>query len=299
MMIFNLIKIILAAFFSFLIVVSLVSDFFSKKTIENINYIFLSSRFKISANFPESLYDPIGVENSIVSRNIFNVTGEIPAEDFELSLDDLTSKNFYKVPCAPKSESLPVELLGIIYTGDPKTNLVTVQDPDIQGADVYHEGDPILDYNEYSVYRIVNSNTVEFRYGTKKICRSLPSADTTLTKELEQSSNSSDDSNAIVLTQEYVNAELGKGLSKIVNDVRIGPFMHNGKIEGFKIYSTTSALLKKVGLQNGDVVTQINNQKLDNPLKGVLIYETFQYEHKITFTIKRGAQTLTRKVIIK
>lgn len=298
MMFFSLIKIILAAFFSFLIVISFISNILSKQTIENINLILVSEKFRLNSAYLLISYNGSNVENTIVNRNIFNITGEIPAEDFEISLDELTSKNFYKVPCAPQSEPLPVELLGIIYTGNPKTNLVTVQDPDIEGADVYHEGDPILDYDEYSVYRIVDSNTVEFRYGAKKICRSLVVKNIALEKDADIAQNNNGD--VIVLTQEYVNSELGKGLSKIVNTVRIVPSIENGKIEGFKIFSIQpNSLFEKIGLMNGDVVTQVNNQALNDASKGFLIYDSFQYEHQITFTIKRGAQSITRKVMIK
>ncbi len=299
----HIIKVIIAAFFGFLIVKSFVSNFFANQTIGNVNLLLISKKFRTQSNYPQQYYDPSNIENSIVERNIFNITGEIPKEDFEFSPEELTSKNFYKVPCAPDSETLPVELLGIIYTGNSKTNLVTVQDPDVQGADVYHENDPILDYNDYSVYRIVNSNLVEFRHGAKKICRSLyEKEDKNIVEDFENNTpnSSNDDANAIVLTQEYVNEQLGTGLSKIVNSARIIPFTENGNVEGFKLFSIApNSLFEKIGLMNGDIVTQVNNQKLTDPSKGFVIYDSFQYEHEITFTVKRGAQIIRRKVIIK
>jgi len=304
MIFLSVIRIFITAFFIFIVVVSFLANFFSSKTIQNVNTLLSLKMVPSSDKQTVEKYNEFQNSNAILFRNLFNVTGKIPKEDLEISSDDLTAKNFYKVPCAPSSETLPVTLVGIIYTANPKTSLVTVQDPDVIGADVYHEGDPLLDYNDYSVYRIVNSNTVEFRYGTKKICRLLgPSKEEVskvFGKETNEKQDSDDMSGAIVLTQDYVNSQLGEGLSKIVNTARIVPVMENGAVEGFKVFSIEkNTLFEKIGFQNGDIVTKVNNQTLTDPSKGFIIYDSFQYEHQITFTIKRGNEMITRKVIIK
>lgn len=295
-------KLFIFAFWCFIVCVSLVSDSIATKTIANVNFILKIQNSKQFKNPIQISFNSIIAEKNIINRNIFNVTGEIPKEDMESGSKKNDYAIFLKQPCEPPSESLPVNLVGIIYTGDSKTNLVAVQDPDIDGVDVYHEGDKILDYGSYSVFRIPNPTIAEFRYGGKKICRSLVSSATNVVQNPDADSNSSEevDANTVVLTRDEITQNTGQGLSKLINTVRIAPSIAGGNVEGFKVFSITkNSLFDKIGLQEGDVVLQINDQKLDNPTKGMVIYESLQYENQIEFTIKRGTDRVTRKVIIK
>lgn len=301
-----ILKLLIGAFFCFVIFVSIVSNNLMTKIISNANSILRVQAMNKTRYTHQNTYNEILTQKTIITRNLFNVTGEIPAEDLEYGNN--TETNFALVPCAPTSEPLPVTVLGIIYTNDPKKNLVTVQDPDVEGADVYHEGDQLLDNNAYSIYRIVNSTNVEFRYGSKKICRSLVSGLPSVVQNsngifaIGQNSTEADetDPNAIVLTHDYIESELGAGFSKIINTVRFAPSIVDGQTEGFKIFSIAAeSLFEKIGLKNGDIITEINNQKLTDPSKGFLIYNSFQYDNQITINAKRGTERVTRKVIIK
>lgn len=301
----TILKIFILAFWCFIICVTFVSDSLVSKIIINVESILKIQKTKKIKNQIQVSFNPTLAEKNIINRNIFNVTGEIPREDRASESKKNDYAMFLKQPCEPPSESLPVEVMGIIYTGDAKTNLVAVQDPDIDGVDVYHEGDKILDYGSYSIFRIPNSTFVEFRYGGKKICRSLVSSSTNVIQspdvgEESGSASETSDANTVILTRDEITQNTGQGLSKLINTVRIAPSISDGSVEGFKVFSITpNSLFDKIGLQEGDVVLQINDQKLDNPTKGMVFYESLQYDNQVVYTVKRGTERVTRKVIVK
>lgn len=230
-----------------------------------------------------------------MARNIFNNSGEIPYEDTPEGSESFILKNFDKVPCA-QTEKLPVQLVGIIYTGNPETNLVSIKDPQASIADVYKVGQPIIDNETYILYKVASPVSIEVRHDKKKICVSL-------NPQNYNTSNvpaAAQDSENISLENSFVTEQLGPGFSKILNSARLVPQIIDGKTTGFRIFAIAKdSLFDKIQLMNGDVIKNVNGINLEDSSQGFKIYEAFQDENNITLQIQRNNETLTKKVSVQ
>lgn len=232
---------------------------------------------------------------NIVARNIFNTSGEIPYEDTPEGGRNALIENFDKVVCTP-GVKLPVELLGIIYTANPKTTLVTLKDPMVSFADVYRVGENIIGYEAFSVYKVTDPRTVQFREGNKKICLSL----VPVQPNAPSPTGSSQGSDSYTLSLAFVNDELGPGFSKILSTARLVPEITNDKAVGFKIFAISSgSLFDKIKLENGDIITNVNGINLEDASQGFKVYEAFQEDSEITLQIIRNGNVVTKKVTVQ
>ncbi|WP_397599276.1 hypothetical protein [Silvanigrella sp.] len=239
----------------------------------------------------------IQLRKSVISRNIFNKLGTIPSEDLDDNPLGLI-KNFEEVPCSNQEEKLPVELVGILFTGNPKTNLVTFKDSRVETADVYREGQHIIEYDAYEIYKIASPSGVQLRNQNKKICLFTGSQQRAAAKKTEDSSGNEDQ--VTELDSEFVSEQIGPGFSRILNSARLVPESMNGKTIGFKIYGITSgSLFEKIKLENGDVITSVNGINLEDPSQGFKIYEALQDETNITLQIKKAGGQMTKKVTVR
>lgn len=232
----------------------------------------------------------------ILERNIFNLAGTIPFEDMDSESEEYLLSHFEKVPCSTTEKS-PVELLGIIYTENSKTNLVTMKDTQATNADVYHEGDAIFDHDGYSVYKVISPVSVQLRKKKIKICLSLPAASNIITTETQSPTENLESYN---LKLDFVKSELGDGFSKILASARLVPEVTNDKMQGFKIFSINSGtIFDSIKLENGDIIQNVNGVNLQDPEQGFKIYEAFQDENNITLNILRNGVVITKKVTIQ
>jgi type II secretion system protein C len=238
------------------------------------------------------------IKKYVLARNIFNIAGTIPPED----LDDNTAgliKNFDSVPCSESEGKLPFELVGILYTGNPKTNLVTFKDSRVETADVYREGQNIIEYDTYQIYKIASPSAVQLRNQNKKICLFTGSQAKSLANNSEDRP-AVDNDQVFELDSEFVSEQIGPGFSKILNSARLVPEAIDGKTIGFKIYGITAgSLFEKIRLENGDVITNVNGINLEDPSQGFKIYEALQDETNITLHIKRAGVQMTKKVTVR
>ncbi len=235
------------------------------------------------------------IQKNILARNIFNKEGTIPYTDTAQGNEDFLLKNFEKVPCT-LNEKLPVSLIGIIYSGNPKTNLVSVKDPTVNIADVYKEGQQIIDHNNFTLYKVTGPATAEFKKGYKKICVSLYSD-----KEIQEiEANTILPVDAIALNFAFVQEQIGPGFSKILTSARLTPEIVEGKTVGFKIFAIAKdSLFDKIQLLNGDIIKKINGIDLTDAAQGFKIYEVFKDENSIGLEIERNGDRLSKKVTVK
>ena len=234
------------------------------------------------------------VQQNIMTRNIFNHEGEIPFEDTPEGSEGFIAKNFEKAPCSA-NDKFPLEVIGIVYTGNPETSLVSIKDPNAAMADVYKVGQELIDNEAYSVYKIPDNRNVEFRHDRIKICVEITPA-----FKMEGAAPSISSRPSVTLTSSFVTEQLGPGFSKILNSARMIPEIIDGKTIGFKIFAIAKdSLFDKIQLVNGDVIKNINGINLQDSSQGFKIYEAFQDENTIVLEIQRNGQTTTKRVSVQ
>ena len=95
-----------------------------------------------------------------------------------------------------------------------------------------------------------------------------------------------------MLEEKYVQDELGPGFGTIIQKARLVPNTADGQMNGFKIFAIDQAsLLGKTGLQNGDIITQVNETSLKQPEQGFALYQAFQDEREVRIHILRRGTT--------
>ena len=85
----------------------------------------------------------------------------------------------------------------------------------------------------------------------------------------------------------------GDGISKILSSARIVPHYDEGQMLGMKVDAIKSdSVFEKVGLQNGDVITEVNGIVIDRLEATSAIFDEFATADKVDVSASRGGQTL-------
>ena len=310
----NLIFILFLSYFSSSLVVTLLL----KKIAPSENKF---EDFEISGSLDDMTTDKVNyrdLQNSVLERNIFNNTGELPVEkdeeekvegemanpQGELSLDG---------PCT-KSSLSKLKLMGTMIFSN-QDSFATVREDGINSADVYKVGDQIFGQENIKVIGIRanvlilnNSGRKECLYSSdaseKKVLgskteNSSDAVDTDDDSEEESDSSSTDGETAVVrLKSEWVQEQLGAGFTKIMQEVSTPPDVVDGEINGFKFYGISGgSLLGKIGLQDGDSIIEVNGRATSESV--FVFYQALSDETEILVVFGRGEERRSVKVIIE
>jgi general secretion pathway protein C len=241
------------------------------------------------------------LQETIKNRNIFNSEGKFPEEKFGGAGGGSRGAFDMNAPCNPIS--LPIELVGTIYLGDPSKSIATVKDKNYSEADVYRAGDAIYG-NEQAIVAAVERQKIVINNNGSKECIVI--------EDKVPNQNASDGFPAfgggdfaslptnpagagseITLEAGYVEGELGPGFGKIVDAARLVPNpVDGGGINGFRMFSIKAGtLFSRVGFQNGDVITRVNDTSMTQPEQGFALYQAFQDEKEVRIQLLRGGST--------
>lgn len=246
------------------------------------------------------------IRKAIMDRNLFNAGGEFPDETNPAARQQETqTSNFdMKAPCI--KVTLPLELVGTIYLSDGNS-VVTVQEKGYSEADVYREGDEIIGNQQASIVKIERNHVVLNNNGVKE-CLELASAEKKGREDgFPEAPTGSDGGGGsgempspsgegqtkdCNLDEKYVQDELGPGFGTIIQKARLVPNTADNNMNGFKIFAIDkSSLLGRVGLDNGDIITQVNETSLKQPEQGFTLYQAFQDEREVRIHILRKGVT--------
>lgn len=236
------------------------------------------------------------VKKAIIDRNLFNSEGQYPKEELERAAGSADGRPVFDINAPCQASTLNVELVGTIYLGSREKSLATVKEKGLSDADVYRVGDLIIG-TEDAVIAAVDRNELIINNKGIKECLSLKSD---LEKQLESGEAVSgvpagagaDQLPPVLVDGPYVESELGAGFGKIINAARLVPNLADSQMNGFKIFAIDpSSLFSKVGLQNGDIITQVNDVSLKNPDQGFALYEAFRNEREVRISVLRNGST--------
>ena len=263
--------------------------------------------FAVSNNYRD-------IEKSIKERNLFNSTGEFPNEAAADNKAETKKTEFdMNAPC--NKASVNVALVGTIYMGEDGPSIATMQESGYSESDVYKVGDNIVGFEQASIVKIERNKVILNNAGVKE-CLELAGyvqkqesdgfpnisptsnpdgARVTEATQPAQTTNSGDCS----FEENFVRDELGPGFSIIIQKARLVPNTTENQMNGFKIFAIDqSSMLGKTGLQNGDIITQVNETSLKQPEQGFTLYQAFQDEKEVRILIlRRGApMTITCRI---
>ena len=240
------------------------------------------------------------IEHIIEDRNLFNSGGAFPDEKSTGGGGggDQKPTNTFDINAQCNKPSLDIELVGTIYLGS-KDSVATVQEKGYSESDAYREGDLIVGSDQATVVKIERNRVILNNKGVKE-CLELASE----IKRRESSSGFPDAQggsspppqgqvvNECVLDEKYVHDELGPGFGTIIQKARLVPNTVDNQMNGFKIFAIDrSSLYGKTGLQDGDIITQVNETSLKLPEQGFALLQSFQDEKEVRIHILRNGTT--------
>lgn len=234
----------------------------------------------------------------VVDRNMFNSEGKVPDEKFEQEALMRSASTFrLDAPCT--KPTLNIELVGTIYLGTASTSLATVREKGYDEADIYKVGDQIIGQEGAFIAAVERNRLIINNKGVKE-CFDLSKGEES-TESLGSIAHSGGEGlqpvgggKEVVLDSPYVESELGPGFGKIIDAARFVPNTSDNAMNGFKIFAIKpESLLARVGLQNGDVITQVNDTSLKLPEQGFAFYQALQDEKEVRLQILRNGTTPT------
>ena len=239
------------------------------------------------------------LQKVIKERNIFSSDGKFPEEKIGRDGAGTLARFDIDAPCI--NTTLPLELLGTIFLGDRMKSLATVKDKSYSEADIYRVGDMIYGNDRAVVAAVERQKIIINNNGTKE-CIDLDKSAPGLANDGFPGAGGSDfggfpsgssgSGSEITIEASYVESELGPGFGKIVDAARLVPNTVDGGINGFKIFSIKGGtLFARIGLQNGDVITQVNETSMKQPEQGFSLYQEFQDSKEVRIQLLRGGTT--------
>ena len=245
------------------------------------------------------------VQNIVVERNIFNSEGKLPEESEANSAAGAGEQ--FDINAACRKPNLPIELTGVIYSGKNGDSLAIIQEKGYTEADIYRKGDAIIG-NETAViyaidqYRVILNNNgvkecLDLSYGTefidamsgnKNASKTVSVGDPTKMGGGEEQCPPS----VISVDGPYIEQNLGPGFAIILDQGRLIPHNEDNKMVGFRLISVkANSLWHKIGMYDGDVITNVNDVSMSLPDQGFMIYQALQDDREIRVQFKKKGTT--------
>jgi type II secretion system protein C len=242
----------------------------------------------------------------ILQRNLFNKDGKYP--DYDTNRKKMPSKDILT------KSSLPIELLGTIYSSDNKSGLAVVKSKNnkeilsifvgenlqnnVKLLGVYKEKIIILndnskEYIEISPYKIVRSTRVRKKQKTGSFSLG-PTQGTFKEEGFERLGNN------ITVSEDYKKRMLTKDFRKVLSEAKAVPNLENGELNGFKLTRIKSgSIYEKSGLQNNDIIREINGVSLVDTAQAIKLLNSLRNESQVDIILTRGGSTLTFNLQVK
>ena len=259
---------------------------------------------------PGMTLDKVAVD-AILERNIFNSEGKVGDE-----------KGKQKVEGEDMSiTDLPIKVLGIIYGGDPYTGIALVENTTKKVTNSFLVNDQID--TDATLERIEIDRLIILRAGNRREVAMLEREDIVRStrkrgKSTKAKAGEGDRGFAteappesfsepgfdrkggnIEMSADYKNKLLTTDFTQVLQDAKASPNMVDGDLKGFKLDRIRNdSIYQKAGLQNGDVIEEINGIPLSDTAQAIKLLQSLRNEGEIEVRFSRGGakQNLNMKV---
>ncbi len=235
--------------------------------------------------------------DEILRRNMFNVEGTIPDAFDQGQLDCFSQA---------KISSLPVQLLGTIVMSDEKYSVALVAEDGSPQKVAVKKDEGFLG-DKYLALK-VERNRLCFQVRSTQELEyiEIPSGGTDLSLSGPSLQGGSEgitpvSENQFVVNQSFLEKNL-LNLNEILQTARAEPYVEpsSGKFRGFLIKSMDpNSPFRKLGVNQGDVLTAVNDIVLDNAGKGLEAFQKLRNSPKVSLQVLRGGQPYSMSYDIK
>ena len=214
--------------------------------------------------------------------------------------------------------TLPLKLIGTIYSSDSLNGIAIVKFTNAKNTNSFMNGDTIVDQailKEVHKEKIIidNDGQLEFievdkkelvrkrRKVSKRRKRRKYAAIATApaAKEFREEGFERRGSD-ITMSKDYKARLLGPEFTKVLQDAKASPNLVGGKLRGFVLNRIReNSIYQKAGLQNKDVVEEINGIMLTDTAQTIKLLNSLRSEDEIEMRIVRGGKPINFVVSVK
>jgi general secretion pathway protein C len=223
--------------------------------------------------------------SAILDRNLFGaqLAGDVAVAEPEPSDEPLTETK------------LPLRLLGTAAATDEERSRAAIEDEKTRKHMVVSVGDAIEGHNRVRVDAIERARVILDNKGRREelalkdeaIEQPKRSRPRRTPRQARRRPERNDDKLGDRI--EKLSGGDGRSLSTILSQARIVPHYVEGQMQGIKIDSIKDAsLFQKAGLQNGDVITEINGIVIDSPESNKAIFDELATADAFEIAALRG-----------
>lgn len=242
----------------------------------------------------------------ILDRNIFNSEGLI---------GDVDPNNTSGGPQAQKTQ-LPVKVIGIIYGGNPTAGLAMIENTQKHTINSFLVGDliaPDATVFEIHIDQILIENQgrreyalleePELRRSTRKGKTKSKGLDSPISlggsgyafeppPESFKEEGFERKGNQIEMTAQYKNRLLTDDFANVLQDAKASPNLVDGVLKGWKLDRIRkNSVYEKFGLQNGDIILEINGIALSDAGQAIKTLQNLRNEAELDFKVNRNGQS--------
>ncbi len=195
-------------------------------------------------------------------KNLFNKDGLVPNND---------AGGGGPQSGDPVKTQLPLTLLGVIVVSDPAKSVASVEDKGANQVIAVRVGENIS--SNATVDSITQHQVIFFNQDTNRMefvelpleGKMLTVAAKPLGKADAATGIRSDGAGNYAVPRKFLETQLGEKFGELLTQARCIQQMQNGKPAGYQcVEIEPGSLYDKLGLKNGDVVTSIEGEPLDN-----------------------------------
>ena len=236
---------------------------------------------------------------------------ERPANEASAAPGTILERNLFGAQLAGESQAalsndepvaatkLPLKLLGTAAANDERRSRAAIQDEKTQKHLVVAVGDAIEGHVRVSVRAIERTRVILDNAGRPEelLLREgeLPPARAAMARRGARRTAAvpSDPNAALNQRLQTLNGPGGQGISQILSSARIVPQYFEGQMQGMRVDSIKAdSVFQKVGLQNGDVITEVNGIVIDRVEATSAIFDEFATAEAIDIAALRGGASV-------
>lgn len=235
---------------------------------------------------------------------------ERPANEASAAPGTILDRNLFGAQLAGESQTalasdepvaatkLPLKLLGTAAASDERRSRAAIQDEKTQKHLVVGVGDPIEGHAKVSVRAIERTRVILDNAGRPEelLLREgepLPVKAAMVRRGARRTAATPPNDAALNQRLQTLNGPGGQGISQILSSARIVPQYSDGQMQGMRVDSIKAdSVFQKVGLQNGDIITEVNGIVIDRVEATSAIFDEFATAEAIDIAAMRGGSTV-------
>jgi len=244
---------------------------------------------------------------TIINRNIFNKTGEIPKDDL---LKD--EKSAYKGDQAIRSE-LPLRLNGVIYGGSLTSGLALIENTEAKKQNSFLVGDRItkeavlIEVHENKVILQLDDHKEFIELVDRPLVRGRRHRKSGAIGQISAAGGGKyseegfeRDGNSISMSADYRKKMLNEDFAKVLQDAKAEPVYEGGELNGFRLTRIRpDSIYEKGGLQNDDVVKEINGVSLVDTAQAIKLLNSLRGTNEIEIGLNRSGKKVNVNIQVK